>query len=698
MRQEQRFFKKKAVKWHRFENRGYCAFASLKRVVCIGILSASTLSIAAKAQETQGGSATQQPVHEGDEQEEQRLDELTVSGSMAPLSLLQSARIVGVLSREDIQQSGAQSVNDLFKLAPGVDVRQRGGFGIQTDISIDGGTFDQITILLNGVNITNPHTGHLSADFPVSISDIERIEILEGAASRVYGSTAFGGALNIVTRRDPSASATVGMRGGSFGTFDAEARGSLKLLDSHHRLSGGGGRSDGGTANSDWRRGQLYYQGDLDRKDFSLDWQFGFSRKAYGANTFYSATYPDQFERNERYIASVSGETKGVFRFTPKAYWQRSYDNFELVRGKRFGENFHRTDIHGIQLGGHIAWLGGRTAVATEMRHEGILSTSLGHDLDAGARVSVHNNKGIDYTREDNRTNVSFSLEHNILLPHWTLSAGLLANMNTCIDHRFRLYPGADLAWRPDTRWKVSLSYNKGLRLPTFTDLYYKSPTHNGNTDLRAEENHSLQLAARYSGRGFSTTVRGFHHRGRRLIDWVMYSADDTYHSANFNLDNSGLQGEVTLDLPQLLGKNVFVEGIRVGYTYMHQKRHDHTPIYRSNYAMEYLRHKLVASLHHRIVSHLSATWNLRWQDRMGQYIRFGTTYTDPATGFLRAQTDGRLVDYTPYATLDVKLQWTGSRYRIFVEGTNVTARRYYDLSGVRQPGAWVMAGAAWDF
>ena len=117
--------------------------------------------------------------------------EVTVSGTLAPLTQLQSARIVSVLSRQDIEQAAAQSVNDLLKSVAGVDVPQRGSFGIQTDIGIDGGTFDQVTLLLNGVDIGNPQTGHLSADFPVSISDIERIEVLEGAASRIYGGQSF---------------------------------------------------------------------------------------------------------------------------------------------------------------------------------------------------------------------------------------------------------------------------------------------------------------------------------------------------------------------------------------------------------------------------------------------------------------------------------------------------------------------------
>ena len=104
-------------------------------------------------------------------------------------------------------------------MAIGVDVRQRGGFGVQTDISINGGTFDQITILLNGVNISNPQTGHNAADFPVNLSDIERIEVLEGASARVFGSSAFNGAINIITRSDSQSNVRLNVEGGSFGSI-----------------------------------------------------------------------------------------------------------------------------------------------------------------------------------------------------------------------------------------------------------------------------------------------------------------------------------------------------------------------------------------------------------------------------------------------------------------------------------------------
>ena len=694
---------KETVTWRQFARRGYSAFASLKRQVRIGVLSAATLSVAARAEAALGASPI--PCAEQEDEHEERLDEVTVSGTMAPLTELQSARIVSVLSRQEIERAGVQSINDLLKLATGVDVRQRGGFGVQTDISIDGGTFDQMTLLLNGVNISNPHTGHLSMDLPVTVDDIERIEVLEGAASRVYGATAFGGAINVVTRKalpDPAnksgAEESATARAGSFGTFEASGRVGLATGRITNNLSGGGGRSDGGTMNSDWRKGQFFYQGNWQGDDLSLDWQAGMSRKAYGANTFYSAAYPDQYERNERWMMSVGAETNGHFHLMPSVYWNRTYDNFELVRGERFGENFHQGDVYGLQLGGYFNWKLGRTAVGTELRQEGILSSNLGRDLEESQYVKVRNQDGICYTRKDDRTLVSYNIEHNIVLDHWTISAGLLANMATNVNHRHRFYPGVDVAWRANTQWRVFASYNKGFRLPTFTELYYKSATHEGNKGLRPEENHSLQLGTQYRQQGLTGTLRGFYHCGRQMIDWVMYDEADTYHSTAFNLDNLGIQAEMKLDFTPLVGRDIWVQSLSIGYTYIHQDRHDETAIYKSNYALEYLKNKLVASLNHRIWDRLSANWSVRWQDRMGSYLFYDQTYIDSATGYLRGLSSNRLVSYHPYATLDVKLLWKERHYDLFVQGTNVTNHQYYDLGNIPQPGICVLAGGTLRF
>ena len=666
------------VIWHRYSGKGYSAFASMGKLIRIGVLTVATLATVTpvRAEVHAMEAATTNT-------DEKELEEVTVSGTMAPLTLLESARIVSVLSRTDIERAGVQSVNDLLKLASGVDVRQRGGFGIQTDISIDGGTYEQVTLLLNGVNISNPHTGHLAADFPVSIQDIERIEILEGAASRVYGGQAFGGAVNIVTRREKANALTLGAETGSHGTALGEGRLTWTKGSVSNRLSGGGGRSDGGTMNDGWRKGQLYYQGDYANEQLDLNWQFGFSRKAYGANTFYSGSSNDQWEQNERYLISIGAETKGRFHFAPTVYWNRTYDNYQWHKGTP--NNSHQADVYGARLGGHIGWKAGKTAVGAEVRNEGILSSSLGTPMDSTHYVWAH---GADkqYVRHATRTNVSYNVEHTILLSRWTLSAGVMANMNTAVDHRFRFYPGVDIAYRPTANWKLFASYNKGFRLPSYTDLYYNSPDITGNNQLRPEENRSLSVGARFRHKGIALTARGFYNRGRNLIDYVKQQFGDAARADNFDLDNLGGQAEARVDFGQLSEKDIFLQSLTVGYTYMHQKREGKYDIFTSLYADDYLRHKLVASLSHKIWSKLSATWSLRYQQRMGAFQVYD--------GLIPT---AELKPYSPYTTLDLKLQWTDRHYQVYVQGTNITNCRYQDLGNIPQPGIWMMAGARWN-
>ena len=217
------FNQRKALRFHHFTRKGYALFACLGRVVTISVLSVATLTSASAAIDDKGMTET---VTTNDDQtdKEATLDDVEVTGSRAPLALGQAARMVTVLSREDIQAAPVQSINDLLKYAVGVDVRQRGPIGAQTDIGIRGSTSEQITVLLNGINICDPQTGHNAFDFPCDIADIERIEILEGPAGRVYGTSSLVGAINIVTKDAGGKTADVRLEGGSFGYLSAAGR------------------------------------------------------------------------------------------------------------------------------------------------------------------------------------------------------------------------------------------------------------------------------------------------------------------------------------------------------------------------------------------------------------------------------------------------------------------------------------------
>ena len=115
------------------------------------------------------------------------------------------------------------------------------------------------------------------------------------------------------------------------------------------------------------------------------------------------------------------------------------------------------------------AWRLGRTAIGAEIREEGIYSSSLGREMEPSLHFPVRGEEGIFYTRHDARTNVSYFMEHNVLLRRWTLSAGVIADRNTSVGRGFRFYPGVDVSFRPVASWRLYASWNNSIRLPTCT-------------------------------------------------------------------------------------------------------------------------------------------------------------------------------------------------------------------------------------
>ena len=639
---KERFFSRTSLRFRRFSRKGYALFSVLGREVLIGVLSVAVVSHAM----ADGISVDTELAKDTVVREAQTLDDVVVVGSRAPLTEGETARIVTVITGDDIHRAAVATVNDALKMATGVDVRQRGGFGVQTDISIDGGTFDQIAILLNGVNIGNPQTGHLSADFPVSLEDIERIEIIEGAAARVFGASAFNGAVNIVTKRGGDSS--VGIEGGSFGTFGGTGR----IAGKEMSLSAGYRQSDGGTENSYFRQSQGFYSQNFQLSTVNFQLMLGATGKRYGANTFYSAAYPDQYESNGRYFASVDvkGKLSDAFQFQVQPYWNLNTDHFQLIRGSGVGENFHRTNVVGGKINGHFDWLLGKTSCGVEIRNESI-------------RRTFHSD----------RTEYSLFLEHNIIYKRCTVSMGVVANSNTGYDSRFHFFPGIDAKYRV---WKTSkancdifMSYNTAFRMPTFTDLFYKSPTNEGNKDLKPERVQSLRVGGKINSSLFTLHSSLFYDWGTDMIDWVMYSPTDKYHSANFRLDNRGANINCQLSI---INYQLSSLSFQAGYCFIDQKRYDDVVIFKSNYAMEYLKHKVTLSPQLSIF-HLSPftfhiTVSYRWQDRQGPL-------------------------YKPFSLIDAKVTLEHKKYEATLSLNNITSYRYYDLSTVRQPGFWCMAG-----
>ena len=665
------FNQRKALRFHHFTRKGYALFACLGRVVTISVLSVATLTSASAAIDDKGMTET---VTTNDDQtdKETTLDDVEVTGSCAPLALGQAVRMVTVLSREEIQAAPVQSINDLLKMAVGVDVRQRGPIGAQTDVSIRGGTSEQITILLNGINICDPQTGHNAFDLPCDISDIERIEVLEGPAGRVYGTSSLVGAINIVTRDVRSKMAEVRVEGGSFGYLSAAGRVALGLhsLSSNYTRSDGYSRSKAGSLNSDYSGGKVFYQGGYQCEGLLLNWSGGLSVKGFGSNTFYSAKFDEQYERTTKIYTALQGDlTIGKLHVRPAIYWNRSYDRFELIRGseERVPFNYHRSDVFGINLNTYFDWQLGRTAMGAEFRNEDIVSTNLGEPL---SDPFSHYKVGL------NRSNLSFHLEHNILLKRFTLSAGFIAIKNTWNQMPFKLYPGIDASYRIGDHWKVYASYNSSLRMPSFTELYYSVGGHKADKYLKPEELHAVEGGVKYSNYWLTAQTSIFHHHARNMIDWVMDTRDPdaVWQSVNHTkVNTTGVETNATLTANRYM--------LNLAYCYLHQNK-DEQDFLQSQYSLEYLRHKVTASMRWSITDYLRLSISYRWQDRMGSY----TTV------------DGEVRDYHPYSVVDARLDWHQDSYNVYLEGNNLTGHHYVDYGNVPQPGCWITAGYAKKF
>lgn len=673
--------KRDVFTFRHFGRRGWSLFAALGRELRIGVLSVATIGTAAPTyagvctasladrSETARGEAAD----DDETADTLALAEATVTASRTPMAADKAARQVTLLSAKELAAAGVASINDVLKLAAGVDVRQRGAMGIQTDISIDGGTFDQITILVNGVAVSNPQTGH-NAEFPLSLADIERIEILEGGAARVAGSQAFSGAVNIVTRRDAGVEARVA--GGSRGTATFDGRAALRKGDGlTASLSASAGRSDGLVDNGDWAAGRFFGTLRYDDSRLRLDAQAAVSLQNFGANTFYSAAYPDQWEGTRRYLVSVTARTKGRVALAPSVAWLRNADHYQLVRGTPTGENFHRSDVTTLGLTASAQWRLGTTSLGAELRDELLYSSSLGRELAEELRFGR-------FTKRDARTNLSCFAEHHLIFGPLALNFGAMLLRNSALDQRFRVYPGVDAALRLHGGLKIFASWNRSLRLPTFTDLWYKSPTLEGNIGLLPERNSAFRTGADWRRRGMRLTVKAHFSRCTDIIDWAMFTPDDVYHATNVSLRRMGASADMTLDLAELLGRQQPTSSLRVQYAYLHQAKTSGREVFKSNYALEHLRHKFTARLDHRIWSRLSAAWTLRVGQRSGGYEEY-----------VGGKPTGRRLPYGTHALLDARLRWGARHYELFADFSNLTARRYYDLGNVRQPGFVFMAG-----
>ncbi|MDR1225715.1 MAG: TonB-dependent receptor [Prevotellaceae bacterium] len=675
---KQRLSKKSVICFHRWTRKSYAVFNSLGKQVKIGVL-AFGLSIVTLS--TQAVSAQDKTTHsEARESEDEAvpIDDVTILAVEKTLATVNPARVVTVISRKEISQLPVQDLPQLLEYVAGVDLRQRGANGVQADISIRGGNFDQSLILLNGINLTDPQTGHYNLDLPVDLESIDRVELLQGPGSRTIGPHAFAGTINIVTGTAAQNQVQARAEAGCYGYYNWGANGTAALKKWTLFANISQKKSDGYVDNTDFDIINLFAQ--VRYADSTLgQWnlQLGRQQKGYGANGFYSLTYPNQYEKTSTNLATLDyAKSIGKFHLLVAAYYRQHYDKFELFRSRPpawyTSHNYHRTDVAGTQLRAHFFSPLGKTMLGGEIRGEHIYSNVLGDPVSRPKPVK-NEPDGIFYTKEKQRNIASWFAQQVYYHHSFSIAGGLQGSYSNSFGHY--LCASADAAYSFTKALEATISANSSLRLPTYTDLYYQGATNTGNPDLKPEQAATYELGLKYMQPELKMQTSVFYRVGKNIIDWVRSNSTELWQSKNhISLNTLGATFTGTYSPKNSVKR--FLSSAKLDYTCL-QMYLDGNNMETSR-TLDYLKHKIALTCIYDLAYGFGFSWSLIHERRNGQYVDFTSQLS---------------TNFSPVTLVDAKLFWSYKYVLLYVETSNLFSYSYFDYANLQQPGRWTKSG-----
>ena len=649
-----------ALRFRRFCRAGWAAFSSMHREVTIGRLAVrvadnSLCKVAVCCLLTAVGSPLM--AQTDDDREVRTLPEVEVL--LASDSLGSASEPAAVLTADDLQQHNIRTLADLMALLPGVDFRVRGVGDAQGDLSLRGGTFDQTLLLLNGINLTDPQTGHHTMDIPLDISMVQRVELLTPAQCLARGVVAFCGAVNIVVCDDYRDRLMADLSIGMHGTAKASLLATKALGDWALTTAATYSRSDGYMPNTDYRHGSLLLQ--ARRQGWHL--QLGGQLKGFGSQAFYSTAYPDQYEATRTLVASVSNHFQlSTFRFQLSTYLRLHGDRFELFREGYVdsvpawyaGHNHHLSSLGGLRLRATRPLPVGELIAGAEVRREGIRSNVLGLPDSTLAPP---------YTRADSRLNTSLFGGYALRRGRFSAQAVALGLYNSRFGFDYGLAANADYQL---PTFNLQLSASRTFRQPTFTDLYYQGPSQQANPDLGPEASTNLELALRGKISIFNFQFSIYHRAGVDIIGWVRPTEEDLWLSMNHTaVDATGLDAAARFQF------SIF--NFQLNYSFCHIAADSHGLL--SSSALDHLRHRLAARMDFAISSfHFKLGAAYRYRE--GQYVA-----------------DGQRHDYGGVLLVDAGVERAFGSATLYLQAYNLLNASYHDYGGVPQPGITATAG-----
>ncbi|MFC1546661.1 TonB-dependent receptor plug domain-containing protein [bacterium] len=443
------------------------------------------------------------------------LGSLTVTGSRDLFIEFDKSQKTYIISRQDIENISADSLEDIFNTVPFITIDARGVNDVQSDIRFRGSSFEQVLIYLNGIPMNNRQTGHHNLDIPVSVKDIERIEIVPNAGSFIYGAGAYAGVIHIFTKDFEKREASV--RLGSYGYYSLDLGVPFEYKSLQNSITLSKKKSSGYRQDTDFDTNRLWLHSIVPVKSHDINIYAGFLNKDFGANGFYGPALSreniDSYSINDNYT------------FLYELHFRRYDDFFAYDLSKPQYDNDHTTDSCGSDIKLITEYDTARAVLGFAFRSDKIDSTNLGSHIDDSIGLYAMVSKDLDFG--------SYTL-------------GFRGDTYSNYKNRLSPYLGFGMPFKDN--WNLRASFGAGHRLPSFTEKYYSSPSNQGNENLEPEKTNNFELGALFSENDLKWDTALFLRDEHNVIDWGKTSSVQTAFSANnlSDLTASGIETSVS--------------------------------------------------------------------------------------------------------------------------------------------------------